>query len=164
MNTRTNILEDEAGPCLCVKETARLTENFGMFFFFQEQKRSCATSLENFKHIGSGGVLKLSLLALGFLTNTIHVFRVFFMLTVNAAFERCLCGKTTWTASFQRLSNVWIGSYEEDRWGTTLMGFCHEVYWQQTNDGEVSWIYDLEVGFRGAVSNLEGFLQTLRGT
>lgn len=44
------------------------------------------------------------------------------------------------------------------------MGFCHEVYWQQTNDGEVSWIYDLEVGFRGAVSNLAGFFQTLRGT
>lgn len=133
-------------------------------FFFSRTKTKLLHIFGELQTYWFRGVLKLSLLKLRFLTNMIHVCRVFFMLSVNAAFERCLCGKTTWTASFQRLSNVWIGSYEEDRWGTTLMGFCHEVYWQQTNDGEVSWIYDLEVGFRGAVSNLEGFLQTLRGT
>lgn len=49
--------------------------------------------MENFKHIGSQGVLKLFLLTLGFLTKVIHVFRVFFVLSVNAAFERCLCEK-----------------------------------------------------------------------
>lgn len=31
-----------------------------------------------------------------------------------------------------------LGAMKGDRWGITQMGFCHEVNWQQTNDGEMS--------------------------
>lgn len=31
-----------------------------------------------------------------------------------------------------------LGAQWGDRQGGTQMRFCHEAYWQQTNDGEVS--------------------------
>lgn len=31
-----------------------------------------------------------------------------------------------------------LGALKEERWGRTLMGFCHEVNWQKTNDGGMS--------------------------
>lgn len=62
-------------------------------FFFQEQKEAAPHLSRISNVLVHRGVLKLSLLTLRFLTKVIHVFRVFFILSVNAAFERCLCEK-----------------------------------------------------------------------
>lgn len=100
--------------------------------------KGSSTSWESFKHIVTLGVLSVFLLTPGFLAKVIRVFRVFFLLSVNAAFES-RPSENKLNRNLSRGCQMFeLGAQRRDGQGRTQMRFCHEVNWQQTNDGEVS--------------------------